>query len=151
MLADYFNNPLMLMSHSGVSEKWYEVARSREKRLFKKVDVFMYLSMTHDNAFDLLYVAYDEINRRLMRCYHGKFVLKMRNDYLIIRQGLWRKKFLIVAKNDDLNLVALSNKRKSKIWILSQKLPYDNADFDTIMKTLENQGFDVGNIELFYQ
>ena len=35
MLADYQNNQLML--------KWYEIARTREKRLFKKVDVFMYV------------------------------------------------------------------------------------------------------------
>lgn len=144
MLADYFNNPL-------ISYKWYEVARTREKCIIKKVDVFMYLSLTHDDAFELLYVAYDETNRRMMRNYHGKFVIKMTDDYLIIRHGLWRKKYLIVAKNDDCNLVALSNRRKSKVWILSHSLPYDNADFDEIMKSLENQGFDTGNIELFYK
>ena len=142
MLADYFNNPL-------VPYKWYEVARTREKSVFKKVDVFMYLSMTHDNAFDLLYVAIDEVNQRLTKCYHGKFVIKMRKNYLIIRQGLWRKKYLVVAKDDEENIVALSNIWKSKVWVLAKKMPYDNAAFDKVMKSVESQGFDMSNIEIF--
>ena len=142
MLADYFNNPLM-------PYKWYEVARTREKRLFKKVDVFVYLSMTHDDAFDLLYVSFDEINRRLTKCYHGKFMVKLNDNYLIIRQGLWRKRFLIVEKDDEAKIVVLSNKRKSKIWILSQKLSYNKEAFEKIMKNLKEKGFDVENIELF--
>ena len=36
MSADYFNNPLMPF-------KWYVVACTHEKSVFKKVDVFMYL------------------------------------------------------------------------------------------------------------
>ena len=150
MSADYFNNPLMPMSYSGVSEKWYEVARSREKRLFQKVDVFMYLSMSHDNAFDLLYVAIDEVNQRLIKCYHGKFVVKLTNNYLIIRQGLWRKKYLIIANDDERSIMALSNRRKSKLWILSKKLPYDRIAFENVLKSVENQGINMDNIELFY-
>ena len=149
MLADYFNNPLMPMSYSGVSEKWYEIARTREKSVFKKVDVFMYLSMSHDNAFELLYVSYDEINRRMMRCYHGKFAIKMGNNYLIICHGLWRRKYLIIAKNDDSSMIALSNRRKSKIWILSKKLPFDKNEFEMILKAVRKQGVDTENIELF--
>ena len=150
MLADYFNNPLMPMSHFGMSEKWYVVARTRERKLFKKIDVFMYLSMTHDNMFDLLYVSFDEINRRMTRCYHGKFVIKLKNNYLIIRQGLWRKKFFIIANNEDLTLAALTNRRKSKVWILSKGLPFKRIDFENIIQKIEKQGFDVENIELFY-
>jgi len=149
MLADYFNNPHMPSIYSGVSEKWYEVARTREKNLFKKVDVFMFLSMTYDNAFDLLYVSVDEINRHLTKCYHGKFVIKRRKNYLIIRQRLWRKKFLIIAQNDDASIVALSNRRKSKVWILTSRMPYEKSDFDKVMKEVENQGFDMNAIELF--
>ena len=142
MLADYLNNPLM-------PYKWYEVARTREKNLFKKVDVFMYLSMTHDNSFDLLYVSVDEINRRLTKCYHGKFVIKMRNNYLIIRQGLWRKRFLIIAQSRDADIVALSNKWKSRVWILAKNLPYDKNDFAKVMESVAEQGFDMNNIEIF--
>ena len=150
MLADYLNNPLMPMSNSGVSEKWYEVARTQEKSLFKKLDVFMYLSVTHDNAFDLLYVSYNEINRCLTKCYHGKFVVKMCNNYLIIRSGLWRKKYLVVDYDKEAEIVALSNKRKSKCWILSKKLPYDKTAFDKIIKSVANQGVDVGKLQVFY-
>ena len=142
MLADYFNNQLMPC-------KWSEVARTREKCLFKKVDVFMYLSVTHDNAFDLLYVAVDEINRCLTRCYHGKFVVKMRKNYLIIRQGLWRKRFFIIAKDEKSEIVALSNRRKSKIWILSKKLPFDQVSFENVLKSMEKQGFDLKTIEIY--
>ena len=143
MFADYSNSPLM-------PYKWYEVARTRENCLLKKVDVFMYLSVNHDNAFDLLYVAIDDINRCLTRCYHGKFVVKMKKNYLIIRQGLWRKRFLIVAHDESLNIVALSNRRKSKIWILARHLPYDKTEFENIVGSLNNQGFDIDNIELYY-
>lgn len=143
MYADYFNSPL-------VTSKWYEIARTRENRLFKKVDVFMYLSLTHDNAFDLAYVAVDNINRRLTRCYHGKFVVKMRKNYLIIRQGLWRKRFFIMAQNDDKSMIALSNRRKSKLWILSNKLPFDKNDLEKILISVENIGFDGNSIELLY-
>ena len=140
MVADYTNNPLLPF-------KWYEVARTREKQVFKKMDVFMYLSMTHDNAFDLVYVSVDEINRRLTKCYHGKFVVRLKNNYLILRQGLWRKKFLIVAKNDESDIVALSNRRKSKVWILSKQMPYDETAFEKVMDSLKNQGFDTDSIE----
>ena len=149
MLADYFNNSLMPMSYSGVSEKLYEVARSHEKRLFQKLDVFMYLSMTQDNAFDLLYVSIDEINRCMTKCYHGKFVVKLKKDYLIIRQGLWRKKFIIIAKDEESNIIALSNRRKSKVWILSKKLPYDKNAFNLVMESIAKQGFDMNSIEIF--
>ena len=144
MLADYFNNPL-------VPCKWYEVARTREKSIFKKVDVFVYLSMTHDNAFDLLYVSIDEINRRLTKCYHGKFVVKIKDNYLIIRKGLFRKKLLIVAFDEASNIVALSNRRKTKCWILSKNIPYDEDALKMILNRLEAQGFDVKSIELFYK
>ena len=150
MLADYLNNPRMPMLNSGVPEKWYEVACTLERSLFEKLDVFMYLSVTHDNAFNLLYVAYDEINRRLTKCYHGKFVVKMRKNYLIIRYGLWRKKYLVVDYDEEAGLVALSNKRKSKCWILSKKLPYDKAAFEKMLQSAEKQGVDVGNLKLFY-
>ena len=144
MLADYFNNPL-------VPCKWYEVARTREKSIFKKVDVFVYLSMTHDNSFDLLYVSIDEINRRLTKCYHGKFVVKIKDNYLIIRRGLFRKKLLIVAFDEASNIVALSNRRKTRCWILSKNIPYDEDAFKMILNRLEVQGFDVKSIELFYK
>ena len=144
MLADYFNNPL-------VPCKWYEVARTREKSIFKKVDVFVYLSMTHDNAFDLLYVSIDEINRRLTKCYHGKFVVKIKDNYLIVRRGLFRKKLLIVASDEASNIVALSNRRKTRCWILSKNIPYDEDAFKMILNRLEAQGFDVKSIELFYK
>lgn len=144
MLADYFNNPL-------VPCKWYEVARTREKSIFKKVDVFVYLSMTHDNAFDLLYVSIDEINRRLTKCYHGKFVVKIKDNYLIIRRGLFRNKLLIVAFDEASNIVALSNRRKTRCWILSKNIPYDEDAFKMILNRLEVQGFDVKSIELFYK
>lgn len=130
--------------------KLYEVARTLERSLFKKLDVFMYMSVTHDNAFNLLYVAYDEINRRLTKCYHGKFVIRMRHNYLIIRSGLWRKKYLVVEYDEAAGLVALSNKRKSKCWILSKKLPYDKDAFDKMLKSVEKQGVDVSNLQLFY-
>ena len=130
--------------------KLYEVARTMERSLFKKLDVFMYMSVTHDNAFNLLYVAYDEINRRLTKCYHGKFVIRMCHNYLIIRNGLWRKKYLVVDYDEAAGLVALSNKRKSKCWILSKKLPYDKDAFDKMLKSVEKQGVDVSNLQLFY-
>lgn len=150
MSADYFNSPLAPMSCSGAAEKWYEVARSREKRLFRKVDVFMYLFKNQNDTFDLLYVAFDEINRRFTKCYRGKFVVKTKNNYLIIRKGLLRKRFFIVAYDDVSGMVALSNKRKSKCWILSKNLPYDKISFENIMRSLKNNGFNLENIELFY-
>ena len=150
MLADYLNNPLMPMSYSGVSEKWYEVARTLERSLFEKLDVFMYLSVTQDNAFDLVYVAVDEISRKLTKCYHGKFVVRMRRNYLIIRKGLWRKRYLVVDYDETAGIVVLSNKRKSKCWILSKKLPYDKAACDKIIKSAEKQGVDMKNLKIYY-
>ena len=143
MLADYQNNQLML--------KWYEIARTREKRLFKKVDVFMYVSVTQDDAFDLLYVSFDEINRRMTRCYHGKFAVKMNDNYLIIRKGLWRKRFLIIAHDDENKIVVLSNKRKSMVWILSKELPYDRLALADVLKSVANQGVDMSKIEYYYE
>ena len=142
MLADYLNNPPML--------KLYEVACTQERSLFEKLDVFMYLSVTHDNAFDLVYVSFDEINRKLTRCYHGKFVVRMRKNYLIIRNGLWLKRYLVVEYDETAGIVVLSNKRKSKCWILSKKLPYDKVAFERILQSAEKQGVDVKNLHLFY-
>ena len=142
MKADYFNNPL-------VPFKWYEVARTLERSLFKKLDVFMYLSATHDNAFELLYVSVNEINRRLTKCYHGKFVIRMRNNYLIIRNGLWRKRYLVVEHDEAAGIVILANKRKSKCWILSNKLPYDKTALEILLKSAERKGVDMNNIRFF--
>ena len=144
MLADYFNNPL-------VPFKWYEVARTREKSLFKKVDVFMYLSMTHDNAFDLVYVSVDEINRRLTKCYHGKFKIRFKNNCLIIRHRLFWKRYYVIACDEAEGIVALSNRWKTKCWILSKNVPYDIGAFHNVMKGVEAQGVDVNSIELFYE
>ena len=142
MKADYFNNPL-------VPFKWYEVARTLERSLFKKLDVFMYLSATHDNAFELLYVSVNEINRRLTKCYHGKFVIRMQNNYLIIRNGLWRKRYLVVEHDEAAGIVILANKRKSKCWILSNKLPYDKTALEILLKSAERKGVDMINIKFF--
>ena len=142
MKADYFNNPL-------VPFKWYEVARTLERSLFKKLDVFMYLSATHDNAFELLYVSINEINRRLTKCYHGKFVIRMQNNYLIIRNGLWRKRYLVVEHDEAAGIVILANKRKSKCWILSNKLPYDKTALEILLKSAERKGVDMNNIRFF--
>ena len=142
MKADYFNNPL-------VPFKWYEVARTLERSLFKKLDVFMYLSATHDNAFELLYVSINEINRRLTKCYHGKFVIRMQNNYLIIRNGLWRKRYLVVEHDEAAGIVILANKRKSKCWILSNKLPYDKTALEILLKSAERKGVDMSNIRFF--
>ena len=142
MKADYFNNPL-------VPFKWYEVARTLERSLFKKLDVFMYLSATHDNAFELLYVSVNEINRRLTKCYHGKFVIRMQNNYLIIRNGLWRKRYLVVEHDEAAGIVILANKRKSKCWILSNKLPYDKTALDILLKSAQRKGVDMSNIRFF--
>ena len=151
MKADYFNNPLVPMSYSGMSGKWYEVARSREKRLFKKVDVFMYLSVNKDNTFEMLYVYVDAVNRRFAKSYHGKIVLEHGKYYLIIKKGLWRKKYLVVASDERFGLVTLTNTSKSKCWIVSKCLPYDRAAFENILDVAEKTGVDVNNIELFYE
>ena len=149
-MTDYLNNPSMPMLYSGMSEKWYEVARTLERSLFKKLDVFMYLSATHDDTFNLVYVAFDEINRRLTKCYRGKFVVRMHKNYLIIRHGLWRKKYLVVDYDTTAGIVVLSNKRKSKCWVLSKKLPYDKVACEKIIKSAEKQGIDVKNLKYYY-
>lgn len=147
MKADYFNNPLMPMLYSGVTDKWYEVARTRERSFFKKLDVYMYLSAAHDNAFELLYVSIDDINRRLTKCYHGKFVVRMRKNYLIIRNGLWRKKILVLDYNESCGIIALVNKRKSRCWILSKNMPYDKAALEKILDSAEKHGVNINDIE----
>lgn len=142
MQADYFNSPLMPF-------KWYEVACTKEKCLFTKLDVFMYLSAAHDNSFELLYVSIDEISRRLTRCYRGKFVVRMRNNYLIIRNGLWRKKYLVIEYEESSGILILANRRKSKCWILTKNLPYDKSVLEKLLKSAEKQGVDVSNIVFF--
>ena len=150
MSADYFNSSLVPMSYSGTTKKWYEVARSRENRLYKKIDVFMYLSMIHDDSFELLYVSLDEINRRVTRSYHGRFVIKKRNNYLIIRHGLCHRKLRIVSYDEKAGLVALSNRNQSKMWILSSSLPVDKDAYENMMGEISKAGYDVSDIELFY-
>lgn len=148
MKADYINSPLAPMPALDMSEKWYEVARSREKQLVKKLDVFMYLSAVHDNAFELVYVSFDEINRCLTRCYHGKIVVRMNKNYLVIRKGLCWKRYLVLGYDEKEGMLALANRRKSRCWVLSKKMPYDKNAFEAMMKTVEKQGFDIKTIEL---
>lgn len=150
MKADYFNNSLMPMLCPGVTDKWYEVARTKERSLFKKLDIFVYLSDVHRNTFKLLYVSIDDINRRMTKCYHGKFVIRRLKNYLIIRNALWRKKFLILDYDESAGIISLVNKRKSKCWILSKKLPYDKVALDKILDSAEKQKVNINNIEFFY-
>ena len=150
MKEDYFNSHDVILSDTNTMVKWYEVARSRDNRLIKKLDEFAYISMARDNLFELLYVTVDELNCRVTRSYHGKIVSKSGKNYLIIRRGLFRHKLLILSYDEKAGLVALSNRFKTKVRILSSCLPVDNDAFQKMMNIVSEHGFDVNDIELLY-
>ena len=132
-----------------MTQKWYEVARSRDNRFLKKMDVFIYLSTTYDNAFELLYVSFDQFNRSLTRCYHGKFVIKKKGDYIVIRHGLCRKRLVILDYDGQAGLVAIANRRKTRASILSKSLPFDKNSFERMKNDIEKQGFEMMTAEIY--
>lgn len=132
-----------------MTQKWYEVARSRDNRFLKRMDVFMYLSTTYDNAFELLYVTVDQFNRRLTRCYRGKFMVRKKNNYIIIWHGLCRKKLVVMDYNEDAGLVAIANRRKTRVCILSLRLPCDKNAFELMKNNVEKQGFEISIAEIY--
>lgn len=132
-----------------MTQKWYEVARSRDSRFLKKIDVFVYLSTTYDNAFELLYVSCDQFNRRLTKCYHGKFLIKKSDRFLIIWHGLCRKKLVVLDYDGEAGLVALANRRKTRACVLSRKLPFDKKSLENMMKNVEKQGFEMEIQEIY--
>ncbi len=132
-----------------MTQKWYEVARSRDNRFIKKMDVFMFMSLTYDNAFELLYVSCDQFNRRLTRCYHGRFVLRQKGRFLVIRCGLWRKKFQILNYDENAGMIAICNRRKTQAFVLSKTLPFDKTAYDRIKEDLVKQSLDVEILEIY--
>ena len=150
MKEDYFNSHNVILSDTNTMVKWYEVARFRDNRLIKKLDEFAYLSIVHENSFELLYVTVDELNRRVTRNYHGKIIAKKGENYLIIRRGLIRHKLLILSYDEKACLVALSNRFKTKVRILSSCLPVDSEAFQKMMNAVSERGFDVNDIEMLY-
>ena len=132
-----------------MTQKWYEVARSRDNRFLKKMDVFMYLSATYDNAFELLYVSCDQFNRRLTRCYHGKFLVKRKGDFIIIWHGLCRKKLLVLDYDSSAGLVAIANRSKTKAAVFSTSLPFDKNSLEKMINNVEKQGFVMDTAEIY--
>ena len=109
------------IANSQLTGKWYNIARTRNFFEMKFVEIFLYISIACENYLDLLYVGIKEDRSKVLRKLTLEVLTKNDSFFIILKKGIFRKRFKILTFDDKNGILILSDKKMKYVSILSRK------------------------------
>ena len=109
------------IANSQLTGKWYNIVRTRNFFEMKFVEIFLYISIACENYLDLLYVGIKEDRSKVLRKLTLETLTKNDTFFIILKKGIFRKRFKILTFDDKNGILILSDKKMKYLSIFSRK------------------------------
>ena len=134
------------IANSQLTGKWYSIARTRNFFEMKFVEIFLYISIACENYLDLLYVGIKEDRSKVLRKLTLEVLTKNDSFFIILKKGIFRKRFKILTFDDKNGILILSDKKMKYVSILSRKPTMKHEIVENYLNQVEELS---GEIELY--
>lgn len=118
--------------------KWYQVAKTYNRREMCFVEVFLYFSIGCDENLESLYVGVKENRNKLLKKFSSKIIKKDDCMYLLFKGLFFRKRLKIEFFNEKDGVMILSDANNDYLTVYSKSC---NFNIDNIEKYLSNIDF----------
>ena len=134
------------IANSQLTGKWYSIARTRNFFEMKFVEIFLYISIACENSLDLLYVGIKEDRSKVLRKLTLEILTKNDTVFIILKKGIFRKRFKILTFDDKNGIMILSDRKMKYLSILSRKPSLKHEIMENYLNQVEELN---GKIELY--
>lgn len=134
------------IANSQLTGKWYNIARTRNFFEMKFVEIFLYISIACENYLDLLYVGIKEDRSKVLRKLTLEVLTKNDSFFIILKKGIFRKRFKILTFDDKNGILILSDRKMKYLSILSRKPTLSHEVVESCLNQVEELN---GEIELY--
>ena len=134
------------IANSQLTGKWYSIARTRNFLEMKFIEIFLYISIACENYLDLLYVGIKEDRSKVLRKLTLEVLTKNDSFFIILKKGIFRKRFKILTFDDKNGILILSDKKMKYVSILSRKPTMKHEIVENYLNQVEELS---GEIELY--
>lgn len=134
------------IANSQLTGKWYNIARTRNFFEMKFVEIFLYISIACENYLDLLYVGIKEDRSKVLRKLTLETLTKNDTFFIILKKGIFRKRFKILTFDDKNGILILSDRKMKYLLILSRKPTMKHEIVENYLNRIEEMN---GKIELY--
>ena len=134
------------IANSQLTGKWYNIARTRNFFEMKFVEIFLYISIACENYLDLLYVGIKEDRSKVLRKLTLEILTKNDTVFIILKKGIFRKRFKILTFDDKNGILILSDKKMKYVSILSRKSSLSREVVESCLNQIEELN---GEMELY--
>lgn len=134
------------IANSQLTGKWYSIARTRNFFEMKFIEIFLYISIACENYLDLLYVGIKEDRSKVLRKLTLEVLTKNDSFFIILKKGIFRKRFKILTFDDKNGILILSDKKMKYVSILSRKPTMKHEIVENYLNQVEELS---GEIELY--
>ena len=134
------------IANSQLTGKWYSIARTRNFFEMNFVEIFLYISIACENYLDLLYVGIKEDRSKVLRKLTLEVLTKNDSFFIILKKGIFRKRFKILTFDDKNGILILSDKKMKYVSILSRRPTLSHEVVESCLNQVEELS---GEIELY--
>ena len=134
------------IANSQLTGKWYNIARTRNFFEMNFVEIFLYISNAYENYIDLLYVGIKDDRSKVLRKLTLEVLTKNDTFFIILKKGIFRKRFKILTFDDKNGILILSDKKMKYLSIFSRKPTLSHETVENYLKQIKDVD---GEIELF--
>ena len=134
------------IANSQLTGKWYNIARTRNFFEMNFVEIFLYISIAYENYLDLLYVGVKGDRSKVLKKLTLKILTKNDTVFIILKKGIFRKRFKILTFDDKNGIMILSDRKMKYLSIFSRKPTLSHETVENYLKQIKDVD---GEIELF--
>ena len=109
------------IANSQLTGKWYSIARTYNLFEIEFFDIFVYISVSCEKIFDLLYVGIKEDRSKILKKLTLNILTKNDSCFIVIRKGLFRKKMKVLTFDEKEGILVLADEKMKYVSVFSRK------------------------------
>ena len=109
------------IANSQLTGKWYSIARTYNLFEIEFFDIFVYISVSCEKIFDLLYVGIKEDRSKILKKLTLNILTKNDSCFIVIRKGLFRKKLKVLTFDEKEGILVLADEKMKYVSVFSRK------------------------------
>lgn len=123
--------------NSHLPGKWYQIARTTNACEKEFVEVFVYLSTTYNDNYDILYVGVNADRSKYVKKFDFKVESEKESLSFVVKKLFFRKKFKILFFDDKDAVIIIADRKMKYISIYSKNCKVKKSAMESYLSKLD--------------